>query len=121
MTLGGLFALVQMSRLAAGVEVIFHDESLERLIQLEDVVLEPGLDAEDVAVFDVILFAVEPDLGLAVDDHPIFVAVVVMAIEMPAVHRFERAGAGDAAPLRAILRGHIVNGCIDARLVRWPG
>ena len=113
MAFGIFVGLVEMSDAPGRRDFVFEIETIDVLVNFEYIVHFFGGDTEDVAVVDVEGFAVTPDLGFAVDDHPIFIAIVVMAIEAAAVDAFERSGAGDVAPGRARGGGHVVLEGVD--------
>ena len=83
--------------------------------------LQARFDADDVAVVDVIGLAVDPDFGLAFADEPVFVAIVIMPVEMAGVDPFEYRGAGHIGPGWPIPGGHVRVERIDDGIVGWLG
>jgi hypothetical protein len=70
-------------------------------------VLVPGARADDVAALDVVFLALAANLGLAPEDQPVLVAVVVVAVEAPALARHsEDTGTGDRRSIRAVAGVH---------------
>src|SRR5690349_205515 len=93
---------------------IFEPEGFKVLVDFQDVMLVAGAGADDIAGLDVEVFALGPDLRLAGEDQPVFVEVVVVAIEAARVAGDAKdAGAGHLAPLGSVagLQGTV--GCSD--------
>ena len=86
---------------------VFEVEGFEILIDFCAVVLVAGSGADDVTRLDVVFDSLGDHLGLAFENEPVFVAVVVVAVEPTAFGRnAEDAGTCDLALVRAIAGLH---------------
>ena len=109
MALGFVSVTVQMSYATTRGRGILKIERFQILIGLNDVMLVPRLGADNISSLHIKGLTFCHNFGLATEDQPVLVAVMVMAIGTAMCSRnTEYAGTGYAAPLWQIVLPHFL-------------